>query len=201
MINLSFPRPIVALLGGSPFGEKYEQMAALPEIADSLLLGGGLANTFLIARGGHIGQSEWDEAHLPFAKELLAKATQRNVQVLLPIDARTANERRPDLKPSLEGAMALFDDKRVLDIGPRTVTLFSNILRMAGTVIWTGSMGVYELPNFESGTREIARACTQTQARLILCGGTAELARRYAEFPNAIITADLTEAIQLLRQK
>ncbi len=173
-------RPYVAVLGGAAVGDRINQIDGLLDRVDTLVLGGGLANTFLKARGGKLGKSLFDPEKCALAAALLDKARARGVKVLLPVDTYAANEMSPHVKPSLEGAMALFEDKIGMDIGPRTAALFANAILTAGTVVWSGPMGMCELPQFERGTREIARAAAQTHADVFVCGGaTAEAITRF----------------------
>lgn len=164
-------RPFVAVLGGAPDGKKLDVMDALLDRADAVILGGGLANTFLKARGGKIGRSLFSPERCETALALLDKAKKRGVKCFFPIDTLAANEISPSVKPSLEGAMALFGDKIGMDIGPRTVELFGNVIRTAGAVVWSGPMGVWELPAFSGGTRGIGEAMAAANAVTVVAGG------------------------------
>lgn len=174
--------PVVAVIGGDADEEKFCLVDRLLEKADAILLGGGISAAFLKARGGKLGRSPLSSAQVERACALLEELERRGVKIFLPIDSLAANEISPNSKPSLEGAMALFEDKIPMDIGPRTVELFRNVILTAGTVIWNGPMGIFELPAFSSGTREIVHALAETKAGTIVCGGgSIEAAKRFGE--------------------
>jgi len=171
-------RSFAAVLGGAPTGGRIDMIDGLLDRVSALVLGGGLANTFLKARGGRIGSSLWDAEKLELAAALLEKAKRRGVKVFLPLDSLAANEMTTRYKPSLEGAMALFEDKIAMDIGPRTVEHFRNVILRADTVLWSGPMGVIELPDLRSGTRGVLQALADTRADTVVCGrDTAQAAK------------------------
>ena len=158
-------RPVVVVMGGDP--EKNNRLSRIEELlekTDTLLLCGITGNLFLKANGGNIGRSVYNKDLLPKAAEILSKAREKGVKVLLPIDAYTANELNRTVKPSLEGASGMFDDKMSGDIGPRTVSLFTNAILTAGTIIAEGSAGVCKLPAFAGGTEALAKAIKQSSA-------------------------------------
>lgn len=157
--------PVVAVLGGETAG-KMELAGRLSELADIILIGGGIANTFLRARGGRVGKSEVGDTGL--AREILERAAAGGAKVFLPVDVLAANTVSSGVQPSLEGAMALFDDKIAMDIGPRTITLFRNLILTAETVILSGSMGMYELAAFSGGTREILKAAAEAKGETLV---------------------------------
>ena len=163
-------RPYVAVLGGPAGGGKLEAMDGLLDWADAVVVGGGLAAPFLKARGGRLGQTPVADGAVLRAARLLEKARARGIRVFLPVDTLAANEAVPGVKPSLEGAMALFDDKIALDIGPRTVELFAGVIRRAGAVVWSGPMGMLELPAFGDGTRGVVKALAESNAVTIAAG-------------------------------
>lgn len=165
-----FRAPLVAVLGGSASEEKLARVEQILPRASSLVIGGELANPFLKAKGARIGRSRWTQEQCERAAYLLEQAKNRGVKVYLPLDSLAANERSLAVKPSLEGASALFDDKIAMDIGPRTLTYFQNVLLRAGAVLWNGPMGVCELPAFSGGTREMARMIAASGAAAVVCG-------------------------------
>lgn len=164
------PSPVVSVLGGAPENDRIFCIRDLLDLSDTIIIGGGLASTFLKAKGGRIGRSAYDEKNLDTAVSLLKDADERNVKIMLPLDTLAANEMTDGLKPSLEGSMALFEDKIGMDIGPRTVNFFSNIILRAGTVIYSGCMGVWELPYFRTGTEEIIKVVSRANSEKIICG-------------------------------
>lgn len=164
-------RPFVAVLGGDKLSDRMDLMVDLLEQADAILVGGGMAYTFLKALGGKIGRSPFQPDLCPAALALLQRAKERGVKLFFPTDALAANERSPKIQPSLEGAMALFDDKIGMDIGPRTIALFRNVILAAGTVIWSGAMGEFEFPAFAKGTEGIAQAVAESNAVTVVCNG------------------------------
>ena len=166
----SLPRPVVVVMGGPSARERLELLETLLDQADAIVVGGGLATAFLKARGGKVGRAVLEDGTVPSAARLLERAEAAGVKVFLPVDTLAANEISPQARPSLEGSMALFDDKIAMDIGPRTVELFSNVIRRAGTVVWSGPMGILELPAFAEGTRGIARALAQSNGITIAAG-------------------------------
>lgn len=158
---------LVAVLGGNVSETQMNSLERLLERADSLLIGGDLAIPFLKARGGKVGSSPWTAEQVQWASDMLEKARACGVKILLPLDVLAANEALPGIKPSLEGAMALFEDKIMMDIGPRTVQLYQNAILAAGTVFWGGDMGKCELPAFANGTNAIHQAISRSEAKTI----------------------------------
>ena len=116
--------PVVAVLGGAVTGDRIELAGRLLEVADTILIGGGPANTFLSVKGGRVGRSETAREKYGLAREILDRAAEKGVKIFLPVDVFAANEMSPHAKPSLEGAMALFEDQIAMDIGPRTTELW-----------------------------------------------------------------------------
>ena len=159
--------PRVAVIGGHSSMDVMERLDRLVEELDTFAVCGEIANTFLAARGGRVGRSVVDADSLSVAAAILAKAEQRHVRVLLPIDALTANRIAPDVKPSLEGAMALFDDKIIGDIGPRTTELLANTILTAAVVYYRGPAGYADLEVFAAGTRKLQQALAASPAEII----------------------------------
>ena len=164
-------RPLVAILGGAKVSSKIGVINNLLDIADTIIIGGGMAYTFIKAMGGTVGTSLLEEDRLDYCKEMMAKAKEKGVKFLLPVDTLCAAEFSADAEPQLVDTMAIPDDRMGMDIGPKTIALFSDAVKDAGTVIWNGPMGVFEFPAFAEGTRALAKALAETNAITIVGGG------------------------------
>ncbi len=164
-------RPLVAVLGGAKVADKIGVINNLIEKADTLIIGGGMAFTFMKAQGGNIGKSLLDEANIEYAKDAMARATKRNVKLLLPEDTVTAEEFAPDSEPETYPTWRIPEDRMGLDIGERTRVIFADEIRRAGTVIWNGPMGVFEFDAFSYGTRAIANAMAECKGTTVIGGG------------------------------
>ena len=164
-------RPLVAILGGAKVSSKIGVINNLLDIADTIIIGGGMAYTFIKAMGGTVGTSLLEEDRLDYCKEMMAKAKEKGVKFLLPVDTLCAAEFSADATPELVDTMAIPDDRMGMDIGPKTIALFSDAVKDAGTVIWNGPMGVFEFPAFAEGTRALAKALAETDAITIVGGG------------------------------
>ena len=164
-------RPLVAILGGAKVSSKIGVINNLLDIADTIIIGGGMAYTFIKAMGGTVGTSLLEEDRLDYCKEMMDKAKAKGVKFLLPVDTLCAAEFSADAKPELVDTMAIPDDRMGMDIGPKTIVLFSDAVKDAGTVIWNGPMGVFEFPAFAEGTRALAKALADTDAITIVGGG------------------------------
>ena len=134
-------RPLVAILGGAKVSSKIGVINNLLDIADTIIIGGGMAYTFIKAMGGTVGTSLLEEDRLDYCKEMMAKAKEKGVKFLLPVDTLCAAEFSADATPELVDTMAIPDDRMGMDIGPKTIALFSDAVKDAGTVIWNGPMG------------------------------------------------------------
>ena len=164
-------RPLVAILGGSKVSSKIGVINNLLDIADTIIIGGGMAYTFIKAMGGTVGTSLLEEDRLDYCKEMMAKAKEKGVKFLLPVDTLCAAEFSADATPELVDTMAIPDDRMGMDIGPKTISLFSDAVKDAGTGIWHGPMGVVAFPAFAEGTRALAKALAETNAITIVGGG------------------------------
>ncbi len=164
-------RPLVAILGGSKVSSKIGVINHLLDIADTIIIGGGMAYTFVKAMGGSVGTSLLEEDRLDYCREMMDKAKAKGVKLLLPEDTLCAAAFSADAVPELVPTMAIPDDRMGLDIGPKTVETFTAAIRGAGTVIWNGPMGVFEFPAFAEGTRAIAKALAESGAITIVGGG------------------------------
>ncbi len=164
-------RPLVAILGGSKVSSKIGVINHLLDIADVIIIGGGMAYTFAKAQGGSVGTSLLESDWLDYCNEMIAKAKEKGVKLLLPADTLCAKEFSADAEPVLHDTMSIPDGMMGMDIGPKTVEEYSAAVKDAGTVIWNGPMGVFEFPKFAEGTRAIATALAGTDAITIIGGG------------------------------
>ena len=164
-------RPLVAILGGSKVSSKIGVINNLLEIADTIIIGGGMAYTFSAARGGKIGNSLLESEWMDYANEMVKKAADKGVKLLLPVDTVIADRFAPDADTAVVKAGQIPNGWEGLDIGPETVKLYCAAVADAGTVIWNGPMGVFEFDKFAVGTRAVAEALSKTDAITIVGGG------------------------------
>ena len=169
-------RPFVAILGGAKVADKLNVIDNLLDKCDTLIIGGGMAYTFLKAKGYEVGKSLLDESKVDYCKEMMAKAEANGKQLLLPIDAVCIDEfpspiDNPDIKTTVVAADAIPADREGADIGPKTIELYSNAVKNAKTVVWNGPMGVFENPTLAKGTISVAKALAETDATTIIGGG------------------------------
>ena len=164
-------RPFVAILGGAKVSDKIGVINNLIEKCDTIIIGGGMSYTFMKAMGKEIGTSLCEDHKLDLAKDLMAKAEAKGVKLLLPIDTVCADHFAADATPVVYEAGALPADMMGLDIGPKTVELFSEAVKDAGTVVWNGPMGVFEFDAFAVGTKAMAKAIAESNAVSIIGGG------------------------------
>lgn len=164
-------RPFLAVIGGAKVSDKIAVIDNLLQKVDALLIGGGMANTFLKARGLEVGQSLVEADKTELAGELMRKAKQRNVELLLPVDVVVAPAASPDAQARVVAVENIPADTMALDIGPETARLYGNRLKGAGTVVWNGPMGVFEMEPFAAGTMEVARALAESNAVSVIGGG------------------------------
>ncbi len=168
-------RPFVAILGGAKVADKLNVINNLLEKCDTLIIGGGMAFTFLKAKGYEIGNSLVDDEKLDYCKEMMAKADKLGKQLLLPIDTTIAAGFPDPIDAEIEVSVVDADkipaDKEGLDIGPKTAELYANAVKSAKTVVWNGPMGVFENPTLAKGTIAVAKALAETDATTIIGGG------------------------------
>ena len=164
-------RPFVAIMGGAKVGDKIPVIKNLMKKVDTLLIGGGMTYTFIKAMGYDIGTSLLDEESIDLAGELLAQARHDGVNLMIPVDSVCAREFSNDSEKIVCDSTAMADGYMGMDIGPKTVELYSDVIAKAKTVVWNGPCGVFEMPNFEEGTKAIARALADSDAVTILGGG------------------------------
>ena len=163
-------RPFVAVLGGAKVSDKINVINNLLEKADTVIIGGGMAYTFKKAQGYEIGTSLLESDRIDYAKEMIAKAEAKGVKFLLPVDNVCAAEFSADAEPVLvEGDIP--ENLMGMDIGPKTVELFTQAVKGAGTIVWNGPMGVFEFDKFAVGTKAMAKALAESGAVTIVGGG------------------------------
>lgn len=160
--------PFIAILGGAKVSDKIGVIRNLLELADQVLIGGGMANTFFKAMGYPIGDSLFEDEVLDTARELVKEG---GTHLRLPIDVVIADQFDNDAGRKVMDMGPIPDDWRILDIGPQTVAAYSRVINTAGTVVWNGPMGVFEFPHFAEGTFDIARAVADSDAVTIIGGG------------------------------
>ena len=163
-------RPFVAILGGAKVADKIYVVLNLLKKVDTICIGGGMAYTFLKAKGVKVGQSMVDEEKVELASQMLAEAEKRGVKILLPVDNLCASVFSPTAKAiKIKGDIP--DNMMGLDIGPKTIRLFKNELKKAKTVVWNGPLGVFEFENFSKGNEKIAKAVAKVKGKTIVGGG------------------------------
>lgn len=177
-------RPFVAILGGAKVSDKIGVINNLLEKVDTLIVGGGMAYTFVRATGGTIGQSLCEEDKLDYAREMLEKAESKGVKFLLPTDTIAAEEFAADAKAVTVETNSIPDNLMGLDIGPETRKKFTDAVKTAGTVVWNGPMGVFEFEQFAEGTRAIARALAESNVISIIGGGDSAAAIKQLGFAD-----------------
>jgi phosphoglycerate kinase len=177
-------KPFVVILGGAKVSDKIDVLKALMEKADTILIGGAMANTFLKAQGIPVGASRVESDKVDLARELLDLAKQRGVKFLLPIDVVEADEIRPGANmrntSRLSPQHGITDGWQAVDIGAATIALYQEEIAKAETILWNGPMGVFEIPEFAEGTIAIAEAMAQSGATTIIGGGDSVTAVKQA---------------------
>ncbi|HEX4052458.1 MAG TPA: phosphoglycerate kinase [Steroidobacteraceae bacterium] len=163
--------PTVAIVAGSKVSTKLTVLEALLEKVDKLIVGGGIANTFLAARGVKVGRSLYERDMLDIAAKLLARASERGTEIPLPVDVVVARERAATAHADVRPVGRVANDEMILDIGPDTAEQFCQLLESAATIIWNGPVGVFEFAQFGEGTRAIANAIARSKAFSLAGGG------------------------------
>ena len=168
-------RPFVTILGGAKVADKLNVIANLLEKADTLIIGGGMSYTFAKAQGKEVGTSLVDDTKLDYCKDMLKKAEEKGVKILLPVDAMITKDFPNPIDATVEACAVDIDaipaDMMGLDIGPKSRALFAEEVKNAKTVVWNGPMGVFENPIFAEGTIAVAKALAETDATTIIGGG------------------------------
>ena len=166
-------KPFVLILGGAKVSDKIAVVENMLKKVDTILIGGGMAFTFLKAQGKEVGKSLCESEKLGFASEMLAKAAELGVKILLPVDAVVTSEFKADSPASVVSTDAIPTDRMGLDIGPKSAELFTKEIASAKTVLWNGPMGVFEMPAFSKGTEAVAGALAEATSKgaLTVVGG------------------------------
>ena len=182
-------RPFVAILGGAKVSDKLNVINNLLEKVDTLIIGGGMAYTFLAAQGYTVGKSLLDESKIDYCKEMMAKAEAKGVKLLLPVDCVVGNFPNPidgPVEVKTVPVSAIPDDKEGMDIGEETRTIFADAVKNAKTVVWNGPMGVFENPTLAKGTIAVAEALAASDAVTIVGGGDSAAACEQLGFADKI---------------
>ena len=183
-------RPFVCILGGAKVADKLAVIENLLNKADTLIIGGGMAYTFLKAKGYEIGTSLLDDTKVDYCKEMLDRAEKNGVQLLLPVDTVVTKEFPDPIDAEIETEVYDSDkipaDKMGMDIGPKTRELFSDAIKNAKTVVWNGPMGVFENPQLAEGTKAVARALAEADCTSIIGGGDSAAAVNSLGFADRI---------------
>lgn len=164
-------RPFVAILGGAKVSDKIGVIEKLIDKVDTLIIGGGMAYTFYKAQGHHIGTSICEEDKIDLAKELLAKAESKGIEIILPVDNHVSTEYSNNGEDRIVPNTEIPDGFMGLDIGPATIEKFKEVLKNAKTIVWNGPLGVCEFPKFEVGTKEVAKMLSDLDAITVIGGG------------------------------
>ncbi|MEJ3960120.1 phosphoglycerate kinase [Brachymonas sp. G13] len=164
-------RPLIAIVAGSKVSTKLTILQSLADKVDGLIVGGGIANTFMLAEGLHIGKSLAEGDLVDEAKKVIAKMKERGAEVPIPVDVVTAKAFAADAAAEIKDAKDVAEDDMILDIGPKTAQLLADKLKAAGTIVWNGPVGVFEFDQFAHGTETIARAIAASDAFSIAGGG------------------------------
>ena len=164
-------RPLIAIVAGSKVSTKLTILQSLADKVDGLIVGGGIANTFMLAEGLHIGKSLAEGNLVDEAKKVIAKMKERSAEVPIPVDVVVAKSFGADAAATVKDAKDVAEDDMILDIGPQTAALLADKLKAAGTIVWNGPVGVFEFDQFAKGTQTIARAIADSAAFSIAGGG------------------------------
>ncbi len=164
-------RPFVAILGGAKVSSKISVIENLLDKVDTLIIGGGMSYTFSKAQGGSVGKSLLEADYCEYALNMLKKAEEKGVKLLLPVDTMIADDFSNDANSKVVKAGEIPDGWQGLDIGPDTVKIFCDAVQDAKTVVWNGPMGCFEMPKFAGGTEAVAKALADTEATTIIGGG------------------------------
>ena len=164
-------RPLVAIIGGAKVSSKIAVLLNLLNKVDTILIGGGMTYTFIKAMGGNIGNSILEEDKIDVAREILEKAKEKNVKIMLPEDSVCGKEFKEDTESITANTLNIPEGYQGLDIGPKTIEMYTEVIKNAGTVIWNGPVGVFEFERFAVGTNSIAKALADSNAITVIGGG------------------------------
>ena len=178
--------PFVSILGGAKVSDKIGVIENLITKVDTILIGGGMAYTFLKAMGKEIGKSLLEEDKMDLSLELVEKAKANEVEILLPVDVVIADKIEAGVDTEIVDIDNIPEDKEALDIGPKTAELFADKIKEAKTVVWNGPMGVFEIKEFADGTNQVAEALSESEAVTIVGGGDSALAIEMAGLKDKI---------------
>ena len=179
-------KPLVVILGGAKVSDKIGVISALMTKANTILIGGAMANTFLVAQGYDVGFSKFEEDKIDVAKEIMEKAESLNVKIVLPVDVMAGSEFSPNAKRKNFAVNEIQKDYQALDIGKKTCKLFANEIKNAKTIIWNGPMGVCEFDKFQKGTLAVAKAVAKSDAVSVVGGGDSVAAIQKLGFGNKV---------------
>ena len=188
-VLLHAERPFTAIVGGAKVSDKILIVENLLNLADHIIIGGGMAYTFFKALGGHIGNSLCETERLDTCLEILNKAKTKGVQIHLPTDAIAADRFAADANTQIEPSNAISEDRMGLDIGPKAIADFEAVLLQSKTILWNGPMGVFEMPAFENGTKSMALAvasATKNGAFSLIGGGDSAAAVQKFELSSQV---------------
>ena len=171
-------RPFVAILGGSKVSDKIGVIENLLEKADTVIIGGGMAYTFIKAAGFGVGSSLCEEDKLGLANELRAKAKEKGVELLLPVDSKIGDKFAADFETAFADSESMPEGWMGMDIGPKTIEIYTEAVKKAGTVVWNGPMGVFEFDAFADGTKAVAEALAASGAVTVVGGGDSAAAMK-----------------------
>lgn len=164
-------RPLVAIIGGAKVSSKIGVLTKLMEKVDTLLIGGAMTYTFIKAQGGNVGRSLVEDDKIDVAKQILKLAEEKNVNFILPVDTVVAKEPDENSDSKVVSISEIEDEYMGLDIGPKTIAMFVKEIKQAGTVVWNGPVGMFEIEKFAEGTKKIAQAMAESEAITIIGGG------------------------------
>lgn len=173
-------RPFVAIIGGSKVSDKLSTLSNLIKKVDKMIIGGGMAFTFLKAQGIEVGKSLVEDHLIPEAKDILQQAQELGVKFYLPFDCVIAQEKSPEAVTKIIPVQEMYPDWMGLDIGPATITLFREVIANAKTIVWNGPMGVFEIDAFSRGTSAMVHAVASSHALTIVGGGDTDVAVKQA---------------------
>ncbi|MCK4750097.1 MAG: phosphoglycerate kinase, partial [Bacteroidales bacterium] len=182
----SAEKPVTAIMGGAKVSDKIQVIENLLDTVDNLIIGGGMTYTFIKARGGEIGNSLCEEDKLDVAADLVKKAKEKGVNLILPVDQILADNFDNGANTELAGIDDGKENHMGLDVGAGTVKAFSEVIMNSKTILWNGPMGVFEMPSFQKGTVSIAQAIAQSEALSIVGGGDSVSAIRQAGLTDQI---------------
>jgi len=164
-------RPLLAIVGGSKVSGKLEVLESLSNLCDQLIVGGGIANTFIAAAGFPVGKSLYEADLIPEARRLMEQAKARGGEIPVPTDVVTAKEFSESATATIKLVSEVTEDDLILDIGPETAARYSEIIKAAGTIVWNGPVGVFEIEQFSQGTQTVAKAVAESKGFSIAGGG------------------------------